>query len=131
MESSSKGFWLLVEDDDNDYTLFRLACYRAFGHEPPLWRECDGDAAKEFLATHPEKPELIISDLKMPRMNGLELLSWVRQSGNLSNIRFVMLSNSEVDRDVQRAEKLGADQYRVKPAEFQDFVQLVKELAAD
>jgi CheY-like chemotaxis protein len=124
------GVWLIVEDDENDFTLFRVACLRAFGREPFIHREADGAGAAEFLRASCQKPQLIVSDLKMPGMNGLELLSWVRQQLDSSQIPFVILSNSEADSDVEQAQKLGADQYRVKPLDLDRFAELVKELAS-
>jgi CheY-like chemotaxis protein len=64
-------------------------------------------------------------------MDGLELLSSIRQIDGLSRIPFVMLSSSSMDGDMKQAEKLGVDQYRVKPTSLGDLVQLIKQMAVD
>jgi CheY-like chemotaxis protein len=129
MAESNPGFWLVVEDDDNDFLLFRRACSFALNPPPTIHRETDGIRAENFLTCNSEKPELVISDLKMPQMNGLELLDWLRHQPNLERLRFVMLSSSNLDGDVQAARQLGADDYRVKPSELRQFVQVIKELS--
>ena len=128
MACLSNELWLVVEDDDNDFFLFRRACSRALDREPCIHRENDGLSAMEFLSEHSQAPTLIISDLKMPQMNGLELLAWVRQQDNLSEIPFVMLSSSNLEQDVTAAEQLGAVDYQVKPSDFLKFVGMIKEL---
>jgi len=133
MAELGSGFWLVVEDDDNDYLLFRRACSFALNPPPTIHRETDGKTAKAFLSSTSEKPKLVISDLKMPQMNGLELLDWLRHQPTLERLRFVMLSSSDLDQDVQASRRLGADDYRVKPSQFRQFVQVLREVgqAAD
>jgi CheY-like chemotaxis protein len=120
--------WLVVEDDDDDFFLFCRACARALDREPCIHRENDGVAAQAFLSGHPQRPALIVSDLKMPRMNGLELLAWIRDQDHLRRIPFVMLSSSNSEKDVTAAEGLGAADYQVKPSHLGEFVGLVKGL---
>jgi CheY-like chemotaxis protein len=130
MNRLAKDLWLVVEDDDNDFLLFRRACARALEREPSIHRAGDGAAAKEFLAESRRPPCLIISDLKMPRMTGLELLAWVQQRDDLKRIPFVMLTSSHVEKDVAIAGQLGAADYQVKPSDFHKLVRLIKELGA-
>ena len=130
MDSLEKRMWLVVEDDDNDFFLFRRACSRALDREPCVHRENNGLSAKAFLSKHPQPPTLIVSDLKMPQMNGLELLAWVRQQDDLSGIPFVMLSSSNVQKDVTAAEKLGATDYQVKSADLGELVCIIRGMDA-
>ncbi len=73
------GIWLIVEDDDNDFFLLQRACNRGLSPQPVIHRESDGLDAKQFLSDRRDAPKLIVSDLKMPRMDGLDFLKWVRQ----------------------------------------------------
>jgi CheY-like chemotaxis protein len=128
MSALAKDFWLVVEDDDNDYLLFYRACARALKGQPRIHRENDGAAAKAYLTETGEAPCLIVSDLNMPQMNGLELLDWVRHQDAFSKVPFVILSSSSADRDVQSAHALGADHYQVKPLDPGLFLRLLKQL---
>ena len=130
MDCLTKELWLVVEDDDNDFFLFRRACFRALDREPCVHREKNGLSAKAFLSKHAQPPTLIVSDLKMPQMNGLELLAWVRQQDDLSGIPFVMLSSSNVQKDVTAAEQLGATDYQVKSADLGELVYMIKGMNA-
>src|SRR5262249_26771779 len=118
-------FWLLVEDDDNDALLFSRACRRAFPQPPAIHRETNGASAKEFLQNTQLKPRLIISDIKMPRVTGLELLDWLRQKPEFQDVRFVLLSHSDAEKDLTRARALGADAYLFKPADDKSVSRLV------
>jgi CheY-like chemotaxis protein len=123
---------LVVEDDADHYLLFELATRRA-GVRAQLRRATDGNEAVQYLAgagtfadrgTHP-LPTLILSDLKMPRMNGLELLQWVRAQPLLKRIPFILLSSSNLASDVNRAYDLGVSSYLIKPGALDDLVKML------
>jgi CheY-like chemotaxis protein len=129
MASASHDLWLVVEDDDNDFLLFRRACFAALDPQPEIHRERDGKGAQAFLRSNPVQPSLIVSDLKMPRMSGLELLEWIRQQPHLTHLRFVVLTSSNQDQDVKAAQKLGADDYKVKPLDVRGLTHTIKDLS--
>jgi CheY-like chemotaxis protein len=120
-------FWLIVDDQPDELFFFRRACAGAFGAAPHLHWEEDGLAAREFLTKTDALPSLIVCDLKMPRMNGFELLAWLRQNPKLKPLPFIIFSNSGQEDDRRRAEELGADHYRVKPSTSNDYLSVVKE----
>jgi CheY-like chemotaxis protein len=122
--------WLIVENNDDDFFLFRRACRQAFDSQVTLDRAVDGRAGKEFLSAQTKLPGLIVSDLSMPEMDGLEFLNWVRSQEPFRQVRFVMFSNSGLRRDIGNALASGATDYLVKPADFEDLIKLVKQLAA-
>src|SRR5690349_19021130 len=115
MYGIANNFWLIVEDSDDDFLLFRRACSRALNPEPMILRVKDGAAAQTILRSM--KPRLIVSDLNMPGLTGLELLKWVRRQDELQFLRFVMLTSSSLEQDIKSAERLGVDDYRVKPTD--------------
>jgi CheY-like chemotaxis protein len=123
---------LVVEDDPDHYVLLELAARRA-GVSAQLKRAADGNEAMQYLGgagafadrgTHP-LPTIILSDLKMPRINGLELLQWVRAQPLLKRIPFILFSSSIQASDVNRAYDHGVSSYLLKPAALDDLVQML------
>src|SRR5689334_11867221 len=119
---------LIAEDDDNDAFIVKRALQEA-GVACPVHFCKDGLEVRAFLcgeAPYGDRrqftsPWLLITDLKMPRMNGLELLKWLR--GNSGFIPTIILSASAHSSDIQEAYRLGANSYLVKPSSYQDLVQ--------
>lgn len=116
-----KKVLLLAEDDDNDALLLERALRRA---DSPfhLVRALDGEEVVAYLAgqgafsdrtAHP-LPDLLLLDLKMPRMDGLEVLRW-RLAQRMHNLPVIVFSSSTLPRDIREAYALGAASYAVKP----------------
>jgi CheY-like chemotaxis protein len=122
---------LLAEDREDDVLLIRNAFARA--HIPnPLYIVRDGDEVISYLkgtgkfanrAEYP-LPDLLLLDLKMPRTNGFEVLSWIRSQPSLAALRVLVLTSSDELRDVNQAYNLGANSFLVKPHDFEDFIEL-------
>ena len=121
---------LLAEDDENDIVLIRRAFDRA-GIENPLFVVRDGEQTINYLynigkyynrAEYP-LPELLLLDLKMPRVDGFEVLRWLQTQPALRGLRAVVLTSSEAICDVNEAYRLGASSFLIKPLEFQNFVR--------
>jgi CheY-like chemotaxis protein len=95
----------------------------------------DGVEALEYLKfegphTHRkrENPCVILLDIKMPRMNGIDVLEVIKQDPSLSVIPVVMLTSSREEPDLKRCYELGANAYVVKPVNFRDFIDAVKQV---
>src|SRR6185503_19329803 len=73
-------------------------------------------------------PDIFLLDLKMPRINGFEVLKWVRSQPNLSALRTLVLTSSDQNRDVNEAYQLGANSFLVKPFDFEDFTKLSEKI---
>jgi len=126
---------LHVEDDPNDTLLFQHACRKA-GVIFDLQAVSDGDQAIAYLrgandfsdrGKYP-LPQLILLDLKMPRVSGFDVLAWIRSEDSLKQMPVVVLTSSNHDADIKRAYDLGAKSYLVKPVGFEALVDLVKTL---
>src|SRR5579864_3191843 len=126
---------LHVEDDPNDTLLLQHACRKA-GIIFELQAVSDGDQAIAYLRgindfsdrnKYP-LPQLILLDLKMPRVSGFDVLAWLRADDKLKTLPVVVLTSSNHDADVKRAYDLGAKSYLVKPVGFEALVELVKTL---
>ena len=127
---------LLAEDREDDIVLVRRAFKLAFLNNP-LQVVRDGEECIAYLsgtgkfANRAEfpLPELLLLDLKMPRMDGFEVLLWLRKQPTLSALRVIMVTSSESLRDVNRAYQLGANSFLVKPGDFQNYIEMSRFLS--
>jgi CheY-like chemotaxis protein len=135
MTDSGQPVILLAEDSEDDVYMLRRAFQQA-GIELPLQVVADGEQAIAYLtgqgkfANRAEfpLPDLFLLDLKMPRLNGFEVLAWLRQHPTLAPLRTVVLTTSEEIRDVNRAYAMGANSFLTKPLDFTDFKNTLQEM---
>ena len=110
---------LLAEDSEDDAFFFRHTLQRS-ELNCTLHHVLDGVAAIEFLqkafASEPQNlPSTLFLDLKMPILNGFEVLEWIRTQAFAASVQVIVLSGSEQEQDKRRAAQLGAVEYVVKP----------------
>ena len=111
---------LLVEDDPNDVVLYQAAL-RKIAPTCRFQILRDGKEAVDFLSALLRQdaaapvPSVILTDLKMPRMNGHELIGWVRSQEALARTPVILLSSSEMPKDIETALRLGANGCFQKP----------------
>ena len=131
---SNLGRILLVEDDPKDVelTLTALEEYK-LANEVVVTR--DGEEALDYLyrrgnfATRStDNPAVLLLDLKLPKVDGLEVLQQIKADAKLKLIPVVVLTSSHEERDMVTSYKLGVNAYVVKPVDFHEFVNAVKEL---
>lgn len=135
--ASSAATVLHVDDDPNDTALLEAARRKA-GVEFRLENVSDGDQAIAYLSgagqyanrSRYPLPTVILMDLKMPRATGFEILKWIRNDAACKDLPVVVLSGSELQEDMRRAQILGANSYLVKPLGFEALVNLVKSFSA-
>ena len=127
---------LYVEDSADDFVLLKLAS-RKCGTPFSLQRARDGEEALAYLSgtgdyadrdEHPF-PDLVLLDLKMPRLDGFEVLQWLRANPDTRSLPVVVLAGSSFRADVRRALELGANSYATKPATFNELEVLVDQIA--
>ena len=117
---------LLVEDDPNDVLFMKMAL-EAVGVRSPVLTVPDGKAALQYFSGTGEYsdrakfpwPYLVLLDLKLPHIMGLEVLNWLRQKPEFASTIVVILSSSADPGDVQAAYRLGANSYLVKPSSYE------------
>ncbi|HSU54140.1 MAG TPA: response regulator, partial [Candidatus Dormibacteraeota bacterium] len=126
---------LVAEDNPQDRELIQLAVKRG-GVAADVYEVEDGEQLLEYLrgengfqdrARHP-LPDLLLIDLKMPRVDGLAVLKWLQQHPECNRLPKVMLSGSGLEKDVEEAYKRGVNTYFAKPSSFREFQELLKVL---
>jgi CheY-like chemotaxis protein len=125
---------LLAEDNERDVELTMAALEEHnLANEVVVAR--DGAEALDYLYRRGEfaghangLPVVVLLDLKMPKVDGLEVLRQIRTDPAIKHIPVVMLTSSREERDLVRSYELGVNAYVVKPVDFQKFVESVKEL---
>lgn len=126
---------LLVEDDEND-VFFMQRAFREAGIVTPLKIAADGRQAIDYLSGTGKYsnraewplPCLVLLDLKLPYVLGLDVLKWLRSHPEFKSIIVVVLTSSRQDSDIERAYALGANSYLVKPPDVQQLVAMVKKI---
>lgn len=115
---------LLVEDSDDDAELtIRAIKNNKIANRIELVR--DGVEALAYLESERPLPRLVLLDLKLPRMNGLDVLRKIRGNPKTRVLPVVILTSSREEPDIAAAYDLGVNSYIVKPVEFEDFVKAV------
>ena len=128
---------LVVDDSADDVELLKRAFLKA-GCANPIVCLRDGEEAIEYLVSCLESggserqslPIAVLTDLKMPRGHGFQLLKWIRDQPVLDHMLTVVISNSKIEQDVHRAFELGTNFFFTKPGEFSDFVMFATNFLA-
>src|SRR6266516_722368 len=131
------GTILLAEDDPNDVILFQRAMERASLSADSLKVGRDVEEAISYLSgqgIYADRdlyplPALLLLDLKMPRKSGPEVLSWLRKQPQLRSLIVVFLTSSDSAEDVRLAYEAGANSYLVKPVEFTEMVEMIRNVS--
>jgi CheY-like chemotaxis protein len=131
-----QAVFLLVEDNEDHILLFKRAFSKSNvlnplhvvrnGHEAMCYLQGSGRYRDrdEFPL-----PALVLLDLKLPGIDGFEVLSWIRQQPLFKTLRVIVLTSSNEIRDVNRAYQLGANSFLVKPAELEDLNHLTQAIS--
>ena len=128
------GRILMVEDDAKDVEL-SLTALEDYNLVNEVVVAHDGEEALDYLYCRGayetrggENPAVILLDLKLPKVDGLEVLKQIKSDDKLKLIPVVVLTSSKEEKDMVASYKLGVNAYVVKPVEFHEFVNAIKEL---
>jgi CheY-like chemotaxis protein len=119
---------LLVEDDPKDIEL-TLAAFTEAKLANPIRIARDGAEALDLVAAEETLPDIILLDLQIPKVSGLEVLRHLKSQPRTRAIPVVVLTASRRSEDFRAARQLGADSYIVKPLEFENFSQVAPRLS--
>jgi len=128
---------LLVEDNE-DHAEIVMRSFEAHQADQLINHVTDGETALDYLLRRgqyrdPESspvPHLILLDLRLPKVDGLEVLKQIKQSEELRGIPVVILTSSQAGNDVKMACDYHANSYVVKPIEFNKFTELIRDLGS-
>jgi len=130
--NSRKVIVLMAEDNEHDIIATKRA-WKKNNIANPLYIVTDGEECLDFLhhrgkyaQSELPKPSLLLLDINMPRMNGLEVLEHIRSDKDLRRLPVVVLTTSKAEEDKMRSYDLGVNAYIVKPVDFDKFVEAVK-----
>jgi two-component system, response regulator len=126
---------LLVEDNPSDVKL-TLHALKTANLANSIHVARDGVEALEFVfgaglntdQDIPERPKLILLDLKLPRLNGHEVLKRIKEDPRTSGIPVVVLTSSGEERDVMQTYQVGANSYIIKPVDFEQFTEAIRDI---
>lgn len=126
---------LLVEDSDQDAEL-AIRGLNKHNITNNIVRLKDGEEALEFLfgigdydhRNIKNQPKVVLLDLKMPKVGGLEVLKAVRSREETKELPIVMMTSSQEEQDMVKSYELGVNSYIVKPVEFKSFTEAVKDI---
>ncbi len=131
---SSLGRILMVEDDPKDVEL-SLTALEDYNLANEVVVAHDGEEALDYLfcrgkfaARSGENPAVLLLDLKLPKVDGLEVLRAIKSDEKLKMIPVVVLTSSHEEKDMVASYRLGVNAYVVKPVDFHEFVNAIKEL---
>ena len=121
---------LLVENSADDAELAARALKkRNISRADRIAIARDGEEALRVLAEMPAAPKLVVVDLRMPKLGGLDVLRHLRSDGRMCGVPVVVFSSSREEADVAESYRLGANSYVVKPVNAGDFARTVGDLA--
>jgi len=125
---------LIAEDDNKDIEL-TLAALEEFNLANEVVITHDGEEVLDYLyyrgkykSRSTGNPAVVMLDIKMPKVNGLEVLQQIKNDKNLKTIPTVILTSSREEKDLVEGYRLGVNAFVVKPVDFQEFINAVKEL---
>lgn len=125
---------LYAEDNPNDVEL-TLAAFKECNLQNRIDVVSDGQEVIDYLmyegkfaARDKEKPNVILLDIKMPKLDGIQVLKIIKNNQELRTIPVVMLTSSSMESDLMESYNLGVNAYVVKPVDFQVFIETVKKI---
>ena len=120
---------ILLVEDDPDHELLTIRALKKSNIANDVRVARDGEEAVSLLfGPNPVRPQVILLDLKLPKVDGLEVLRRIRESDTTRMLPVVVLTSSDEERDIVASYRLGVNSYIRKPVNFPDFAEATKQL---
>lgn len=133
--SQTREINILIADDDDGHATLIQEQLEDSGVNNPIRRFCNGAEIWSFLAAEgpgphrdPSRAYLLLLDIRMPKMDGVEVLRRIKGNPVLRNLPVIMLTTTDDPREVAECYALGCNSYVTKPVNFDDFSEVVKRL---
>ncbi len=125
----AEGKMILLVEDDPDHELLTIRALKKSNIVNEVAIARDGEEAVNLLfGSSPIRPQVILLDLKLPKLDGLEVLRRIREADSTRMLPVVVLTSSDEERDVVRSYSLGVNSYIRKPVNFSDFAEATRQL---
>jgi len=133
MGSNESGVTILMAEDDDGHAMLVRERFESVGVNNPVIRFRDGTETWNFLSGAASGLEtgnsyLLLLDIRMPGLDGIELLRRVKNDPRLKNMPVIMLTTTDDPKEVATCYELGCNNYLVKPVEFEKFAEVIKRL---
>jgi len=133
MRDNNGGVTILMAEDDDGHALLVQQRFESVGIHNTVIRFKDGQEAWDFLSgpaagIETGKTYLLLLDIRMPRLDGVELLRRIKSDPRLKNMPVVILTTTDDPREISACYDLGCNNYLVKPVEFEKFAEVIKRL---
>jgi len=129
MNSMTDTKLILLVEDDPDHEALTIRALKKSNMVNEVRVARDGEEAVNLLCgENPLKPQVILLDLKLPKLDGLEVLKRIREREETRTLPVVVLTSSDEERDVVRSYQLGVNSYIRKPVNFNDFAEATRQL---
>jgi CheY-like chemotaxis protein len=121
---------ILIVDDDEGHAILIRENLEAAGLRNPIRHFRDGQAVLDFFARPPTAAEgfLILLDIRMPKVDGIEVLRRLKADAELSKLPVIMLTTTDDSREVERCYELGCNVYIQKPVDYERFAEAIRRL---
>jgi DNA-binding response OmpR family regulator len=127
MGKSSRSILLVEDDPDHELLTIRALKKANIANDIRIARD-GSEAVDTLFGPDPLRPQVILLDLKLPKIDGLEVLRRIRESETTRMLPVVVLTSSDEERDVIRSYQLGVNSYIRKPVNFTDFAEATRQL---
>lgn len=131
----TKEVVILVADDEAGHVRLIERNFLRAGLHNPLLRFADGQELLDFLfcragaaSRQPDTPYLLLLDIRMPKVDGIEVLRRIKTHAELRKMPVIMLTTTDDPREVERCHALGCNNYLVKPVDYEKFAQAIQHL---
>jgi CheY-like chemotaxis protein len=126
---------ILIAEDDDGHAKLIIKNIQAAGIKNEIIRFCNGEKILDFLidkktgvAFKKDAPYVLLLDIRMPKVDGIEVLKKIKENEHLQKMPVIMLTTTDDPREIENCHKLGCNNYITKPMDYTQFIEVIKKL---